>query len=53
MSTLAGVAVCAALFAAFGWVHRGRRPRIGCAACDGACGRRCRSENPETDHGTD
>ena len=52
MSAVVAVLGCAALFTAFGWLHRGRRPRIGCSACDGACGRTCRYENPETDHGT-
>ena len=52
MSAVIGIVLCAALFAAFGLLHRGRRPRIGCAACDGACGRVCRYENLETEHGT-
>ena len=52
MSAAVGVLVCAALFTAFGLLHRGRRPRIGCAACDGTCGRTCRYGHPETDHGT-
>ncbi len=52
MSAVIGVLACAALFATFGLLHRGRRPRIGCAACDGACGRECRYGDQEADHGT-
>jgi len=52
VSAAVGVLVCAALFAAFGLLHRGRRPRIGCGACDGTCGRECRYDHPEADHGT-
>jgi hypothetical protein len=52
MSAVIGVLACAALFATFGLLHRGRRPRIGCAACDGTCGRECRYGDQEADHGT-
>lgn len=51
MTALIGVLATAALFAAFGLLHRGRRPRIGCAACDGTCGRACRYDIPESSHG--
>ncbi len=46
MSLVTGVLACAALFVMFGALHRGRRPRIGCAACPGdMCRRECLSEN--------
>jgi len=51
MSLFAGVLACAALFGAFGLLHRGRRPRLGCAACPGdACQRDCfyRSDTGES-----
>lgn len=50
MSAVIGMLAGAALFAAFGLLHRGRRPRIGCAACDGACGRECRYDLTESSH---
>jgi hypothetical protein len=50
MSVLIGVLATAALFAAFGFLHRGRRPRIGCTACDGTCGRACRYDITESPH---
>ncbi len=52
MNALIGVLAAAALFAVFGLLHRGRRPRIGCAACDGTCGRTCRYDLPESPDAT-
>lgn len=46
MSALLGIVLCAALFAAFGLLHAGRRPKIGCDAC-GANG--C-TTSPECPH---
>lgn len=50
MTALIGILASAALFAVFGLLHRGRRPRIGCAACDGACSSECRYDTSESNH---
>ena len=37
IETLLTVAACAALFAAFGFMSRGREGTFGCGQCDGTC----------------